>query len=199
MASDKFINNLRNAFETAKKSTETYGPIYSVNGNQIQTEKRSEKDIFDSMVFAEDDEKPQLGFSGRPLVQYVPFSWNESGDKHTGYLIMDANSSSGNGKIYGLERDDGMSMTPQGTKKLLEEMVYGSEKEQNEKRQSQTMKFISSILNFKVPQRAKFEPRYSNRFSDPRTAIRNWDTVRASDFSKYNDNYKQAMSIMRGK
>lgn len=198
MASDIFINNLRNAFEAAKKSTETYGPIYSANGNQIRTEKRSEKDIFDNMVFAEDDEKPELGFSGRPLVQYVPFSWNEGGDKHTGYLIMDGGSWNGRGKIYGLERDDGISMTPQGTKRLLEKMVYGSKKEQDEKRLSQTMKFISSILNFKVPQRAKFEPNYSNRFSDPETAIQNWSTVQAGDFSRYNDKYRQAMSIMGG-
>lgn len=181
MKTNSFIENLRSAFKDADEATKSYGPMYAMNEDDFQLIKRSEKDILDHMTFANDDEVPRLGYNGRLYVDYVPFSWNEGGDKHSGYLIMDP---SYNNRIYGLERDDGVSMSAQGTRKMLEKMVYGDKKAQDEKNVTNGIRKFFSLLRGETPEKDKFEPLYSNRFSDPRTTILNRQT-----FNPANDTY----------
>lgn len=106
------IEKMREAFGIASQQANARGPV---------GEKPNEEKITDSLQFAEDDETPTVDEYGDFYTVYTPFSWrNENGKQQFGYLIKGAN----NGKIYGLETDNGLSMPPSAVKDMLYRLAY---------------------------------------------------------------------------
>ena len=104
------IDRLRETFDTASYQSETPGAI---PGKKPEAEMRAD------MTFADDDEIPPTTPYGTTTILFTPFSWrNERGKKHFGYLMKGMN-----GKIYGLETDTGLSMTPSATEKMINELA----------------------------------------------------------------------------
>lgn len=99
---DDFLRALRTTFEDA------YNQISSRNN----TKGRSKNEIFDSLVFADDNEQPKA-------VSFVPFTWNERGANGSGYLMRDLST----GKVYGLQTADGLSMNAKGAKNYLKTLL----------------------------------------------------------------------------
>lgn len=100
------LENFRDAFKKADTQSNYRGSVKLLD-------KDSEGTILADLSFASKDDKPK-----GPLL-YHPFSWNRNGITSRGLLVRDDSDD----KIYGLEREDGVSMNASGAKKLLEELV----------------------------------------------------------------------------
>lgn len=105
-----FFENLRAAFQNASAQTAN-------NKENKFTGRRSTKEIAGTMKYADADEPISKN------VTYTPFAWRKGrdGEKQRGLLIHDGK------KVYGLEKEDGTSMTSKAVQKLLNELANDDE------------------------------------------------------------------------
>lgn len=105
------IDRMREAFGVAQEQASTRGAM---------PDKPEESVIADDSVFADDDEAPITDKYGDFYALYTPFSWKTNkGKQRFGFIIKGVND----GRIYGLETDDGSCMPASSVKKMMYRMV----------------------------------------------------------------------------